>query len=209
MPSIFAIADGMGGHAGGAIASQIAIDSIRANAEQINELVPEDLPILIDSANEDIGRFLNINPGSAGLGTTLVLILLKDEKVFWSSVGDSALLLLQSNHNAIRLNEDHSMRPVIEKMKAEGLQSSSEFTALNNKGNMLRSALLGSKIELIDSETEGVPLLPDSWIIALTDGAESLYSDESHLREVSTRGSISPDFLCSSFVDGIETHWRP
>lgn len=68
--SLFAVADGMGGHAAGEVASHVAINCLSQLAER-NDLTPEDIVAVIDSANREILALASANADSRGMGTTI------------------------------------------------------------------------------------------------------------------------------------------
>ncbi|MDH7973372.1 protein phosphatase 2C domain-containing protein [Sphingomonas sp. AR_OL41] len=133
------IADGMGGHAGGAVASTLAIEYFLATAEsgQCADYA-ETLRQALLAANRAIAARVEQDPHLDGMGCTIVALVV-DERVLWMiSVGDSLLLRV----NAVgleRLNADHSMA---------GLGGAAAELGLGQ--HLLRSALTGRTIALID-----------------------------------------------------------
>jgi PPM family protein phosphatase len=207
-PTCFILADGMGGHKGGAIASQIAIDSIKIQLSELENLDPLFLAGMVETANQEIAKFLELNPTSSGMGTTLIVALIKNGRLYWASVGDSALFLARDKKDLVRVNDDHSMRPVLEKMIEAGLQSSNDYDALKNKKNMLRSALMGSNLELVDTNSEGIPLEPDDSVILCSDGFETLEDLEIYsLVQNSTFSNLSDK--CLALTEALESAKNP
>ena len=203
LPTVFILADGMGGYKGGAIASQIAVDSVKAQLMGRDSLDPAELETLIRGANEDIAHFLRVTPSSKGLGTTLVIAMIKHNCAYWSSVGDSALYVASKSQGLNRLNEDHSMKPVLDRMIAAGLQSSEDYDAIKNKRNMLRSALTGSELELVDTNTHGFQLDCDDTIIICSDGLESI--SETDINDViQKKNNCTLSEMCLSLVNTVE-----
>jgi serine/threonine protein phosphatase PrpC len=90
--ALFVVADGMGGHAAGEVASSIVIDRMRALDER-RDLAPEDVRVALCRANRDILRRMRRNPRYAGMGTTVTGICLArlDGGTKWMvfNVGDS------------------------------------------------------------------------------------------------------------------------
>ncbi|MDC3124123.1 protein phosphatase 2C domain-containing protein [Gammaproteobacteria bacterium] len=176
-PSCFILADGMGGHLGGSIASQTAVDAVKLVVESGGIKQNRLLRDALSSANENIAECLRVNEDLEGMGTTLVVLMLKDNKAFWVSVGDSPLLSFDLNSQISHLNEDHSMRPVLERLVESGLiqRDDAEYS---QKINQLRSALTGSSIELYDINEQGVSLASTRYLILASDGLETLTRDE-------------------------------
>lgn len=102
------VCDGMGGAVGGATASSIAVNTIldflsQEYIEDANQAIIK----AIDAANKAIIAEGQRNPKLQGMGTTCVLLLVREGKVFIGSVGDSRVYIVQ-NHNAIQLTKDQS-----------------------------------------------------------------------------------------------------
>lgn len=105
---IFLVCDGMGGHVGGAKASQIAVDTIRDYLQQIDYTTPvEALEKSITAANQAILDYADKNPELKGMGTTCVAVLIQGANVYYAHVGDSRIYLL-SGKKLIRITKDHS-----------------------------------------------------------------------------------------------------
>lgn len=119
---VYILCDGMGGHAGGEVASTLAADTLRQffldawfNAEA--ELIRQDLPSReliiqgINLANQAIYEInqQNASAGSGRMGTTLVLLLLQDSKVAIAHVGDSRLYRITRKQPLEQLTIDHEV----------------------------------------------------------------------------------------------------
>jgi serine/threonine protein phosphatase PrpC len=113
---IFAVADGMGGHLSGEVASNIAISTISNNllarlVIPFQGLKQENNIDAIESAIEDAflaaqGEVLRAAPGG---GTTLTLAVYFGNHVIWGHVGDSRLYHLDKRSNLHRITHDHSL----------------------------------------------------------------------------------------------------
>ncbi|MCA6573703.1 MAG: PP2C family protein-serine/threonine phosphatase [Pseudanabaena sp.] len=106
----FVVADGMGGHAGGEIASKIAVDSIRACLESFwdAEIDPQKLmQDAIDKANQAIINDQMANPVRSDMGTTVVLLLFRDERPWFCHIGDSRLYRLRGT-KLEQISDDHT-----------------------------------------------------------------------------------------------------
>ena len=108
----FIVTDGMGGHVGGEIASTIAIDEISLyintaikKGETINETL---LVEAIGKANASIYDRILKEPALKGMGTTAVVAYVLDDSLYWASVGDSRLYVLDEGQ-LVQLTTDHSM----------------------------------------------------------------------------------------------------
>ncbi len=105
---VFLVCDGMGGHVGGAKASQIAVGIIRDCLQQLEYPTPyEALNQSIIAANDAILTYAEKNPELTGMGTTCVAILVVGSDVYYAHVGDSRIYLF-SNKKLTRITKDHS-----------------------------------------------------------------------------------------------------
>lgn len=107
----FALADGAGGHRGGAIASRLAVDAALAHLAAAPRCAAETLVDAVDAANAAVRRHVAGAPALAGMSTTLVLLALDDahETAHWTHLGDSRLLHFRDGA-AVALTADHSVR---------------------------------------------------------------------------------------------------
>lgn len=107
---IFAVADGMGGHLGGEVASLTAIEALRAAFSPADG--PEGLERAIVAANEAVVRESNTTADLRDMGTTLAVVALVDadgEELFAvANIGDSRIYLLR-NGELSQLTDDHSL----------------------------------------------------------------------------------------------------
>jgi protein phosphatase len=170
------LADGMGGHVGGALASGLACKFfLHAFAKAVGG-VEARLAEALDLANAAIAYETAENPELMGMGCTLVGAALAPGRLVWVSVGDSPLYLVRRGEIA-RLNEDHSLAPEIDKL-AEAGRISWDAAKADPRRHVLRSALTGTEIELVDRPRSPLVLEPDDWVILASDGIHSLTEPE-------------------------------
>lgn len=166
------LADGMGGHAGGALASRMACESfVKAYAAQDGSN-RERLVEGLSAANQAIADTVDTNPMLAGMGSTLVGVTFGPEGIEWVSVGDSPLLLYRRGEIAL-LNEDHSLAPELDRLAAAGAISEEEAKR-DPRRHMLRSAVTGDDIDLIDLSRRPLKIEPGDYIILASDGLQTL-----------------------------------
>jgi protein phosphatase len=166
------LADGMGGHAGGAVASDVATTSFLNGYLATEGDARSRLAEALASANAAILDAAIARPALYGMGCTLVGLAFTAQGVDWISVGDSPLYLLR-NGEISRLNEDHSLAPEIDRWAELG-RISWEAALADPSRHVLRSALTGSSIEMIDRPRAPLPLKPGDAIILASDGIHSL-----------------------------------
>jgi serine/threonine protein phosphatase PrpC len=167
------LCDGMGGHAGGEVASGIAAKLFIAS---VTSRSTNDRPVgnalhqACEEVNQAIHRKMIEDSSIRGMGTTLVGIHCANDRMNWISIGDSHLLLLR-NSTLTKLNQDHSMKPVIEQMVEQGIISREE--ALEHpQRNALRSVLAGGEIELVDEGIPGFSLQRGDVVLLASDGID-------------------------------------
>lgn len=165
------VADGMGGHHNGALASAEAVRAFEdsfAESASAEQPVAERLLVALNVANEAVGRAFADSCKRGG--TTLVAAFIGQGVIRWVSVGDSPLLLWRGGR-LLRLNADHSLRSVLMEYVSAGTMSHSEAM---QRGHQLRSALTGAEMALVDAPATPQPLLPGDRIIVATDGVDDL-----------------------------------
>lgn len=180
---LLAIADGMGGHQGGRIASKMALATLEHELvrmlRQPGEL-PKTLQDAVKIANSAVFTHANENPELKGMGTTLTACLYSDRQLFVAHVGDSRIYLLREK--MIRqVTLDHSL--VQELMQKDVI--SEEEARSHPQRHMLTRALGAEPFVEVDSYQE--PLQPGDQLLLCTDGL-TRYLREPELREVLLAG---------------------
>ncbi len=171
------LADGMGGHAGGAEASRMVVECFAKNFSKRDKSrsISAVFESVVDDCNGEIARAQTTHPEFGDMGCTLVALYVQDKQFQWVSVGDSPLFLHRQGR-LIRLNEDHSMAPLINDAVEKGLLS--EEDAKNHSSrNVLRSAIMGDPIEMTDLSSTKSLVDGDALILA-SDGILTLSLEE-------------------------------
>lgn len=177
------LADGMGGHAAGDVASKIAATEMfselmmrSGDPETLEGNIASILYDAIHNANDCLRLYADDNPDTEGMGTTLVAPVLVGANLYWISVGDSPLYLMR-DAELVRLNQDHSMGPQIEYLVNSGAMTWE--AAMNHPDrNSLTSVLIGDIIPQIDCPTIPVRLKAGDIIVAASDGLQFLADEE-------------------------------
>ena len=172
--NIFVVADGMGGHAGGEIASRTAVDSFVRSVREESPWSDQRLTVALEEANGDIFKAVNQDSSLRGMGTTFLAALCTGERLTWISVGDSLLLLFRDSQLQ-RLNQDHSMLPLLIQ-SAEARGQNGDVALSDPRRHRLRSALTGKSPEIVDSSH--FDLHPNDLIILASDGVETISMKE-------------------------------
>lgn len=171
---ILAIADGMGGHKAGEVASSIAIEHIRESFYKLEtignkENAIEWLRIIVKEINEKIFEYAKIHPESKGLGTTLVIAIKTDDYILYGNIGDSSGYVIKNN-TLHKVTKDHTY---VGMLLTNGKLT--EETAKNHPGKNLLTRALGANdpIEIdifdVDTSVKGLFLCSDGLTNMLTE----------------------------------------
>lgn len=172
--SLVIVADGMGGHAAGNVASNMAVQTFNKHVTSNfpNENLSEILRESVEQANNSISETVRETAALKGMGCTLVAAVLEDRFIRWVSVGDSHLYRIR-NGDLAKKNADHSYGGFLDRMAAEGTPVEAEA---GFSRNMLMSALTGEDIAEIDCPDDPLELAPGDRIIVASDGLDTLSS---------------------------------
>lgn len=107
---IFAVCDGMGGQAGGCVASRTAVTTIVETFRRQAEIVPTKEVIFsaVNEANNAVYKRAQEEPSLRGMGTTLTLLVIDSEAAYVTHIGDSRIYQLRNRRKIFR-TFDHSM----------------------------------------------------------------------------------------------------
>ena len=200
------LADGMGGHRGGAIAGQTACATFTQAFSTAQMPLDKRLDMALHASNDAIAEAVQSNGSLKGMGCTLIGAWLDDTGMRWTSVGDS-LLLLYRFPDVIRLNEDHSLGSYLDE-QARRNEITYEEARGNRHRNALRSALTGAQIDLVDLRGEPLELLAGDWILLASDGIASLDGDE--LADIMYRQRDgSPEDMAQALISAVEAKGVP
>lgn len=173
---LVALADGMGGHTSGQVASRTVCDNFVGAYQAEKGSVGARLAAALDQSNSALARAIEDDASLAGMGSTIVATHLAPDGVRWVSVGDSTLMLYRDGILQ-RLNADHSHGAILDQQVAAGIISE-EIARSDGRRRALHSALTGDPIPMQDLELDPQPLAPGDWIIAASDGLLTLSGDE-------------------------------
>jgi serine/threonine protein phosphatase PrpC len=170
--ALFIVADGMGGHAAGEVASEIAVDTISNMYYQEDSTdVAVSLLRAIKRANASIHQRAAENLLRTGMGTTCVAAVLRGNMAYIANVGDSRSYLLRGNQ-VKQISQDHSW--VAEQVRA-GLLT--EEQARTHAQRNVITRCLGTQAE-VDVDIFHEELLEGDFLVLCTDGLSGLVSDE-------------------------------
>ncbi|MCY4394166.1 MAG: protein phosphatase 2C domain-containing protein [Rhodospirillaceae bacterium] len=170
------LADGMGGAAGGAIASRTAVDAFAREFPESCGSPGARFRECLATATATLREREIAEPQLSGMGTTVVAALYDGRGLEWLSVGDSPMWLYSAG-TLERLNADHSMAPVLERLVQRG-DLSPDAARRDWRRNMLRSAVTGSPAESVDCASRPCRLAPGDYLLIASDGLETLAEEE-------------------------------
>ena len=170
------LCDGMGGHAGGGMASRLACEAFLPDVASGSAPVRQRLFNALDLANAAIAEKIADNAAFSGMGSTLVGAYLDAEGLSWISVGDS-LLYLWRNGKVVVLNDDHSLAPEIDKLAESGKITWAAAEA-DPRRHYLRSALTGDDFEMIDLCDRAIALQDGDVVVLASDGIHTLKTEQ-------------------------------
>lgn len=188
--SLFVVADGMGGHRAGEIASAIAVEAILS--VDFRKEVYSSLKDAVLKANQAILDEVAACPDRIGMGTTVALLYLDDSRAYFTHIGDSRIYLL-SKGSLIQLTDDHSL--VAELVRNGGLTL--EEAKIHPQRNILTRAL-GTETEL-EIDVNSVPTHKGDKFLLCSDGLTGML-DEVLIKDFLSQEE-KPERIVENLVD--------
>ena len=199
------VADGMGGHESGEIASGMAITIIPSNFEQLakagtpGEITDKGfseetnrLGFCLKMANQMIFEAAKRYPEDRGMGTTCTAALITEGRLSVAHVGDSRCYLIRHGRME-QLTQDHSL--VMEQVRHGLLSKDDEVRAAQN--TLTRSIGTGAEVEV---DLDEHPLFPGDVVLLCSDGLGKELSDDQVLQAV--KETPEPKELVRRLIDG-------
>ncbi len=176
---LFVLADGMGGHQAGEIASAIAVETILNTNFDINPISPEyALQEAVQKANQAILEEVARNPGQSGMGTTIAVLYIVTNTAYFTHIGDSRIY--RSTGNAlVKLTDDHSL--VAELVKNGGI---TEAEARSHPQRNILTRALGTH-GLLELEVSRVPAVNGDKFLLCSDGLTAVLEEDLIQKEIS------------------------
>lgn len=201
----FAVADGLGGHASGEIASKMAIDVL---GDYIKRTSGADEPYIgeyekkyseaanrlasgIRLANKTIFEASANNAAWRGMGTTVAAALIRGDTLSIAHAGDSRIYLIRAN-SIVQLTDDHSL--VSEQVK-QGMLTREEAEGSSIRNIITRS--IGNN-PLVEVDLDEIALMDGDRVLLCTDGLTTMVTDEAILSAV--MHVKKPDTACSELI---------
>ena len=186
------LADGMGGYNAGEVASNMATSFIHtelgrwlreASIQASDAEVRRAMDICVDNANRAIFNAANVNSQYAGMGTTLVLAVFRDERVLLGHVGDSRCYRLRAGRLQ-QITRDHSL---LQEQIDAGLITPEQAAFSSNKNLVTRAVGVEDTVLL---ETHPHDVLPGDLFLLCSDGLSDMLDDASIASIMGTHESL-------------------
>lgn len=189
---LFAVADGMGGHLGGEIASATTVETITAAAETDPPHDTTRLAAMVREANSAVWEKAQGDGELRGMGTTCTLVLLEGQELHIAHVGDSRAYLLRAGELS-QVTEDHTL---VNRMVREGRLKPEEADRHPQRSIITRALGVDAEVE-VDELTLGVE--EGDRFLLCSDGLTSMI-DFTTLRET-LAGVPSPQAAVERLVE--------
>jgi serine/threonine protein phosphatase PrpC len=188
-PPLYAVADGMGGHRGGNVASSLALRVLSeiaqpGNSEQLSEQVREANRAILEQARSD--RTLS------GMGTTITAVFMDDGAVHLAHVGDSRAYLLRGGEFQL-LTEDHTL---VHRMVQEGKISPEEAEHHPQRSILIRALGVEDPVEVDEFP---ITVQKGDRLLLCSDGLYSMVPDE-QIKE-NLESTPDPQEACVNLVN--------
>ena len=171
---LLAVADGMGGHKAGEVASAIAIDHLTEEFYRMDSIGDKNNAIdflrnIVTEINQKIFDYTKENPGSKGMGTTLVVAIKTNSYILYGNIGDSSGYVLK-NCKLHKVTKDHSL---VNLLVSTGELTPEEAKYHPRKNVLMRALGANDPIDIdifdVDMSVEGLFLCSDGLTNMLTD----------------------------------------
>jgi protein phosphatase len=170
--NFFMVADGMGGHAAGELASQIAVDTAADfDFDPADNLAS--LSRLTFRINQEIIKKSQQKIDYQGMGTTFAAVIIQDYRLYFVNLGDSRIYLFNNGNQSLKkISQDHSLvADLLRKGKI------TEEEAFNHPKKNIVTQALGLEDEL-DIHKGDLKLTEDDYILLCTDGLTDMVREE-------------------------------
>ena len=184
---VFVVCDGMGGHVGGAKASQTAVNSI---SEYFNGnpsgIVQVALKEAIEFANIQIYGEAQTNPSLSGMGTTCVVLAEKDGLLYLAHVGDSRCYIFSDN-KLYRITKDHSY---VQTLVDKGEISDAEMESHPRKNELTKALGISDSIE-VEVVPDPIKAKKSDKFLLCSDGLTGLVTDKTIAKTIRDNSDLN------------------
>ncbi|GIS83242.1 MAG: hypothetical protein CM1200mP15_18740 [Dehalococcoidia bacterium] len=196
--AVLVVADGMGGHLAGEVASRMTVAGIREHLrekESVSATIEGSeygifLHTIIKEVNESVcvaGR----DPDKLGMGTTCTLAAIREDTLFMVHVGDSRAYMIRDSE-IHQITTDHSW---VQERVDEGSMTQEEARFHPNRNMITRAIGLQRNVEI---DVLRLDITPGDLLLLCSDGLNSMITDEEILAVIR---EAQPDSICNDLID--------
>ena len=201
--ALLVVADGMGGHAAGEVASKMTVDgivqSLNDQGEEVSKLEGNAfgafLGKVLEDVNQDVWQAAQ-EDDKRGMGTTCTLAAIRGDQLFLAHIGDSRAYLLRDGEMH-QVSKDHSW---VEDAVDQGVITREEARTHPNRNVITRAIGLDPQPEI---DTSVMPLADGDLLLLCSDGLNSMIPDEDIHRILTGSG---PEEVCQALIDAANNH---
>ncbi len=187
---LFAVCDGMGGHAAGEVASALAVQTIeswivqlrktldgKTDWDTVQAMVLDVVQKAVGAASQAVYRHATGTHGRAGMGTTCTVLLIVGHKGVMAHVGDSRLYLCRQN-NLYLLTEDHNY---LTEMEKTGVKITEKIKRTPHAQALTRAVGIQETVQV---DTLVFDVFPDDTYLLCSDGLYSYFKENRELAQL-------------------------
>ena len=196
--ALLVVADGMGGHAAGEVASKMTVEgimkSLSIRGEEASKLEGNVLGVflgqILEEVNQDVWR-AGQESDKRGMGTTCTLAAIRDSQLFLAHIGDSRAYLLRDGE-LHQISKDHSW---VEYAVDQGVITREQARTHPNRNVITRAIGLDPQPEI---DTYAMPLADGDLLLLCSDGLNSMIPDEDIHRILTSSGR---EEVCEALIE--------
>ncbi|NJF25684.1 Stp1/IreP family PP2C-type Ser/Thr phosphatase [Thermococcus sp. Bubb.Bath] len=187
---VLAVADGMGGHLAGEVASQEALNVLRDTVKRLGSTEPARiLREAIERANLRIYEMGHDDehPERHNMGTTLTAAIVRNNTATVGNIGDSRTYLIKKDGTIKQLTKDHSL---VQELIDKGMITPEEAKRHPQKNIITKALGIQSDIEIDPEDIKEITLEPGDYLLLCSDGLTDVMSDEEIAKTVLNAPSL-------------------
>ncbi len=196
--ALLVVADGMGGHVAGEVASKMTVDgivqSLNDQREEASKLEGNDFGVflakVLEDVNQDVWQAAQ-EDDKRGMGTTCTLAAIRGDQLFLAHIGDSRAYLLRDGE-LHQVSKDHSW---VEDAVDQGVITREQARVHPNRNVITRAVGLEQQPQI---DTSAMPLADGDLLLLCSDGLNSMIPDEDIHRILTSSG---PEEVCQALID--------
>ena len=187
---LLAVADGMGGHKAGEVASAIVINHLTEEFYNLDSIGDKEHAIdflrnIVTEMNHKIFEYTKENPDSKGMGTTFVCAIQTKDYLLYGNIGDSSGFVIK-NHKLTKVTKDHTL---VNLLVSTGELTPEEAKYHPRKNVLMRALGANNPIEIdifdVDPNIDGILLCSDGLTNMLTESQiEKVLMEDKTIEEI-------------------------